>query len=325
LENFTHDMIDDLLVKYLADEATPPEQEMVEKWINASEANRHYFQQFQLIWEESRTLAATTTIDENKAWQKFQRRIKKGESYNKTKSRFGWWRIAASVLFLVGITWFISTKMGNGENEIQTLSIASANEVKTSTLPDGSVATLNKNTVLSYPSAFRGKTRKVKLKGEAFFDVKPNKEKPFIIDINDVQVKVVGTSFNVRSYNGTTEVIVETGIVQVIKDGKMVELKAGERTSLLQKDTMAAKEISNDKLYNYYISKTFVCDNTPLWKLVEKLNEAYGANIRIERQELRKLPLTVTFDEESLDTILDIIGQTLMIKISRNGNEIILR
>ena len=105
----------------------------------------------------------------------------------------------------------------------------------------------------------------------------------------------------------------------------MVELKAGEKTSLSQADTVAAKQVSDDKLYNYYVSKTFVCDNTPLWKLVEKLNEAYGTNIRIEREELRKLPLTVTFDEESLDTILDIISQTLMIKISRNDNEIILR
>jgi len=72
LENFTYDMMDELLVKYLADEATSPEQEMVEAWLSSSEANRHYFQHFQLIWEESRQLAVTTTVDENKAWQKFQ-------------------------------------------------------------------------------------------------------------------------------------------------------------------------------------------------------------------------------------------------------------
>jgi len=78
-------------------------------------------------------------------------------------------------------------------------------------------------------------------------------------------------------------------------------------------------------LYNYYISRTFVCDNTPLWKLVEKLNEAYGANIRIGREELRKLPLNVTFADESLDVILTIIGQTLMIKITKGHNEIVLQ
>ena len=87
MENFTHDMMDELLVKYLADEATPPEQKLVEEWISSSEANRHYFQHFQLIWEESRQLAATTTVDENKAWQKFQRRIKKEEISKSTDSR----------------------------------------------------------------------------------------------------------------------------------------------------------------------------------------------------------------------------------------------
>ena len=324
MENFTHDMMDELLVKYLADEATPPEQELVEEWISSSEANRHYFQHFQLIWEESRQLAAITSVDENKAWQKFQRRVKKEEA-RRNPGLFGWWRIAAGILIIVGITWFASSILNKGTTEPEILSIASVNEVKKDTLPDGSVATLNKHSVLTYPSSFKGKTRKVKLEGEAFFNVKANKEKPFIIDVNDVQVKVVGTSFNVKNNNGVIEVVVETGIVQVTKDGQMIELQAGERTSLGQTGTVATKQASDDKLYNYYVSKTFVCDNTPLWKLVEKLNEAYGANIRIEREELRKLPLTVTFDEESLDTILNIISQTLMIKVSRSDNEIILR
>lgn len=324
MENFTHDMMDELLVKYLADEATPPQQELVEEWISSSEANRHYFQHFQLIWNESKELAVTAPIDENKAWQKFQRRVKKEEA-RKNPGWLGWWRIAAGILIFVGITWFASSIVNKGTTEAEIRSIASVNEVKKDTLPDGSVATLNKHSVLTYPSSFKGKTRKVKLEGEAFFNVKANKEKPFIIDVNDVQVKVVGTSFNVKSNNGVTEVIVETGMVQVTKDGQMIELQAGERTSLGQTDTAATKQVSDDKLYSYYVSKTFVCDNTPLWKLVEKLNEAYNANIRIDREELRKLPLTVTFDEESLDTILNIISQTLMIKVSRSDNEIILR
>ena len=122
-----------------------------------------------------------------------------------------------------------------------------------------------------------------------------------------------------------TEVIVETGIVQVTKGNEVVELKAGERISLETAGTTEQKEKSDDKLYNYYVSRTFVCDNTPLWKLVEKLNEAYGENIRIGREELRKLPLTVTFDDESLDVILGIISETLMIKITKEGNEIVLQ
>jgi transmembrane sensor len=325
LENSTHDMMDELLVKYLADEATPPEQQLVEEWVSYSEANRHYFEHFQLIWKESRQLAATTLLDENKAWQRFQRRVKKSESTPARIKGFGWWRIAASILLIAGAAWFTGTLLEKGSAEPETLNIASVSEVKRDTLPDGSVAVLNKHSEISYPARFKGKTRKVKLRGEAFFNIMPDKEKPFIIDVNDVQVKVVGTSFNIRSNNGVTEVIVETGIVQVTKGNEVFELKAGERISLEAVDTTVQKEKSDDKLYNYYISRTFVCDNTPLWKLVEKLNEAYGENIRIGREELRKLPLTVTFDDESLDVILGIISETLMIKVTKEGNEIVLQ
>jgi transmembrane sensor len=318
-------MMDELLVKYLADEATPPEQQLVEQWISSSEANRHYFQHFQLIWKESQHLAATTAVDENKAWQRFQRRVKKNESTPAKIKSFGWWRIAASILIIAGAAWFTSTLLEKSSAEPEMLNIVSISEVKRDTLPDGSVAVLNKHSELTYPARFKGKTRKVKLRGEAFFNITPDKEKPFIIDVNDVQVKVLGTSFNIRSENGMTEVIVETGIVQVTKGNEVVELKAGERISLETAGTTEQKEKSDDKLYNYYVSRTFVCDNTPLWKLVEKLNEAYGENIRIGREELRKLPLTVTFDDESLDVILGIISETLMIKITKEGNEIVLQ
>lgn len=321
MENFTYDKIDELLVKYLADEATIPEQKLVEEWISADEANQYYFRHFQLIWEQSGQLAATATADENEAWRKFQRRIKKKDHHQKG---IGWWKVAASVVIIVAAGWIIRSLLQTETKAPELLNVVSANAVKKDTLPDGSVATLNKHSVLSYPSSFKDKIRKVKLKGEAFFSITPDKTKPFIIDVNDIQVKVLGTSFNVKSVNGVTEVIVETGIVQVIKNGVTVELKAGEKTSLVDADTVLQKQESEDKLYNYYVSKTFVCDNTPLWKLVEKLNEAYDANINIEKESLRKLPLTVTFDQESLDTILDIISQTLMIKVSKKRNEIIL-
>ena len=325
MENSTHDMMDELLVKYLADEATPPEQELVEEWVSSSEANRHYFQHFQLIWQESQQLAATIAVDENKAWQRFQRRVKKKKSAPAKIKAFGWWRIAASILIVAGAAWFTSTLLEKGSADPEMLNIASISEIKRDTLPDGSVAVLNKHSELSYPARFKGKTRKVKLRGEAFFNITPNKEKPFIIDVNDVQVKVVGTSFNIRSVNGLTEVIVETGIVQVTKGTEVIELKAGERISLEPVDTTSQKETSDDKLYNYYISRTFVCDNTPLWKLVEKLNEAYDANIRIGKEELRKLPLNVTFTDESLDVILKIISETLMIKVVKEDKEIVLQ
>ena len=146
-----------------------------------------------------------------------------------------------------------------------------------------------------------------------------------MINVNDVQIKVVGTSFNVRSEAGVTEVIVETGIVQVTRNNKMVELRPAEKIKLGVKDSALVKERVEDKLYNYYRSKEFVCDDTPLWKLVEVLNEAYGANIIIENPKLRSLPLTTTFNNESLDKILEVISATFDITVTREGDRIILK
>ena len=208
------------------------------------------------------------------------------------------------------------------------ISLASLNGVVTDTLPDGSVITLNKNSSLEYPENFKGKKRSVSLKGEAFFNVAANKKKPFEIAVNDILVRVVGTSFNIRSENGSTEVIVETGIVQVIRDDKMVELRPGQKLVVGQENQNLVPQNEEEQLYNYYRSKEFVCDNTPLWKLVETLNEAYQVNIIIERPELKALPLDVTFSNESLDVILDIIKETFNtyhIKIEKTSNTIILK
>jgi ferric-dicitrate binding protein FerR (iron transport regulator) len=193
------------------------------------------------------------------------------------------------------------------------------------TLADGSVVTLNKNARIHYPSRFTGNSRPVTLEGEAFFNVTANKEKPFIIRVKDISITVVGTSFNVSSKNGMTEIIVETGIVQVRKDNRVVELRRGESTRVKDGDLTMTKDRVADKLYNYYRSKEFVCDDTPLWKLVEVLNAAYDANIIISNDELRNLKLNTTFNNESLDKILEVISLTFGINISKEGNQIILK
>ena len=85
--------------------------------------------------------------------------------------------------------------------------------------PDGSIVTLNRNSKLIFPKHFTKNVREVTITGEAFFDVKPNTSKPFIINAGNVQVKVLGTSFNVCAYPGTetVEVVVESGKVQVTR------------------------------------------------------------------------------------------------------------
>lgn len=316
---------DDLLVKYLLRESNKTENIEVEQWITNNAANEKYFDDFKLIWDESKQLAASTNIDEEAAWQKFQDRISTSASKAPVKSisSLYWLKIAAMLIVLAGAAVLVYKIFDN--KEIQTLAVNSLDKVVIDTLADNSIITLNKNSTLSYPEKFEGNTRTVDLKGEAFFNISPDKTKPFIIHVNDITVRVVGTSFNIRSINGNTEVIVESGLVQVIKENKEIELHPDEKIMVKKDDSILVKENEIGTLYNYYRTREFECDNTPLWKLIEVLNQAYDANIIIGRNELRNLPITTTFNNESLNNILEIIRQTFNISVTKTGSQIILK
>ena len=333
--NQFYDINPDLLVKYLLNEATPAEREQAEQWINASGANRKQFDDFRLIWETSGKLAVSSTVDEEESWQRFRKRIhtpavalaKEDDSslhvrmISARSRRLPALRVAALLVLAVGAGWLLRQLF----SPAPVLSVQSYAAVLRDTLSDGSVVTLNKNSSLSYPARFSGDTRSIGLQGEAFFNVAPDKKKPFVIHVNDVTVKVVGTSFNVRSSGGHTEVIVETGIVQVSRSRHTVELHPHEQVSLVPGDSAMTAAAVTDKLYNYYRSKEFVCNNTPLWKLAEVLEEAYGVKIIFARKELRSLPITTSFEDQSLDTILTVITKTFNISYEKTANQVIIK
>jgi len=306
-------------VRFLLNETDADEQQQVKQWLAADDAHLAYYNQLKKIWDESQQLASTMAVDENRAWGKFQQRIHPGLD---RRTSFGWVRIAAAVIVLLGIGFLTFWVFNNRVNET---TVAAQQAPVNDILPDGSLVTVNKGSSISYPSKFKGKTREVALTGEAFFNVTPNKAKPFIISINDVQITVVGTSFNVKNINGSTEVVVETGIVKVTKDGKTVELKAHEKLSTGARDSMMVKEQSKDQLYKYYRTKEFVCDDTPLWKLVQVINEAYNSHVVIGNPALKDMTITTTFNNESLEQVLNVISITFNIKVVKQGDTIILQ
>ena len=313
-------------MKHLLGETSPEEDLAVKRWQEEDASHHDYYRQLQQIWESSKAIAAESAVDENEAWENFQQRIAKGKE-NATiikKNRFSWMKVAASVVLLIGIS-FVTYLIVNKKTAVKELIAKTDQNVLIDTLSDGSVVTLNKKSSIAYPNKFNRNTREITLKGEAFFNVAPDKKKPFIITVNDVQVTVVGTSFNVKNENGKTEVIVETGIVRVTKNGKTTELGAGEKLVVADKDGAVVKEEVTDKLYNYYRSKEFVCDDTPLWKLVEVLNDAYNSNIVIAKKELSNLRINTTFNNESLDKVLEVIHLTFDINVIKSNGQIILQ
>jgi ferric-dicitrate binding protein FerR (iron transport regulator) len=317
------EITDDMLVSYLLDELSPDLKEQVNEW-RKTPANGRRFDQFRIIWETSKNLKLTTPADAHASLQRLKEKaaVRNEEAKIIPISRsFAWLKIAAAILVLAGGIWLYF-----GLQKVEAVQFATTDVSKATTLPDGSVITLNKNTFLEYPAKFTGRQRKVKLAhGEAFFSVTHNRTMPFIIDAQGVSIKVVGTSFNVKEKNGDVEVIVETGLVQVSKNGSTIAVSPGESVLVKANASSLAKEKTPDHLYTWYRSKEFVADNIPLRRMVQVLNEAYDAHIIIARKELNDLPLNTTFKDETLDGILDIISRTFKITIEKKQDQIILK
>jgi ferric-dicitrate binding protein FerR (iron transport regulator) len=318
--------IDELLVKYLTGEAAGEERAAVQQWLDQDEKNRQYYDHFRLIWEESLQLAATVGVDEDAAWQRFQQRTQQPAAKRPAVFRISWVRIAATVIIVSGLAWMAYFLLTDSNQEIPIAVLETTNDVKTDTLPDGSFVTINAHSSLSYPGQFTGSTRNVQLTGEGFFKVKPNKKKPFIVNAGDnVTVEVLGTAFNVKNRGDSIEIIVEEGRVMVKYQDKKIGLKKGEIVVIKKGQQQAQKKPVEDALYNYYRTHAFICDETPVWKLVKSLNEVYNTNIIIENQSLNNKLVSAVLEMDSPDRVLEVVALALDFKIIKTDSAILLR
>lgn len=323
-------MSDDVLVKHLLGEATSEEREEVQQWIAASNENRKYYQHFKLIWEESKKLEPQNVVDTDEAWARLMNRVAQEEHNTHTAAparSIPLWsprslmRVAAMLVLMVGAGWLIYTVTDSGDQ----MTVASSDKVLKHVLPDGTTVTLNKNSSIAYAGKFEGKTRNVKLTGEAFFDVTPNKQKPFVIDAGNSSVTVVGTSFNVKNRKDITEVIVESGIVEVAKKQKAVRLMPGQKATVTEASDAPVMEQTTDVLYNYYRTGEFVCNGISLYKLIPILNEAYNTHIELGDAKLGTLSVNTTLFLHDMDGAIENICLTLKLRRENRGSTIILK
>ena len=314
--------MDELLIKYILGETTTEESQQVNNWIAQNDTNRKYYEDFKLLWDTSKTMQVESKLDPERSWQAFkQKAAQANDNVRPLRTSINWLQIAA-VLLLILTAGGVLYRVLKPTNPVM-LTAQTTYNTRIDTLADGSIITLNKNSTLVYPSKFAGNTREIKLaKGEAFFEITPDKSKPFIIKVNDVAVKVVGTSFNIKANNNRTEVIVETGIVQVIRKEVVVKLKPKEKVEADADGIIKLQ--TQDALYNYYRTGEFQPNNTPLWRLVDVLNEAYHANIVIGNKALQNQPITTTLKYGSLDGVLSVICKTFNVHARKSGNKIII-
>jgi transmembrane sensor len=319
---------DDLLISYLLNEVSADEVLQVTAWRKLDMANERRFENFRLIWESSKNFKADKNIDACASLQKVKQRAVEVRQQRDVvvplRNEYSWLKIAAAIFFIAGCAWISFNRFANPQVQFETQAV-----VKIDTLPDGSVVTLNKYARLDHPGKFSGNQRLVSLvKGEAFFNVTHNKAKPFIITAGVATIKVVGTSFNVKNKNDMVEIIVETGQVEVTNslNKLMITLKPGEVALFNSNTRKFIKRHNQDNLYQYYRGKNLVYKNIPLSRLVAVLNEAYGANIVIERKELNNMLMAGNLKiDDNLDEIVEVIRITLKITVEKKQDKISLK
>lgn len=323
----------ELLAKYLSNEVNSLEKSEVEAWLNQSEENREELEQSRKMLENIDAFYKAERFDSGKAWNKVKAKINPQQMKIIHPEKTGkevfvrFYKYAAILIFAVllgSAGYYFGFR--NNTNTVYTEIISTPKQVINEyTLPDGSVVALNSNSKLVYPKHFKGDTREVTIYGEAFFEVKPNPEKPFVINAGNAQVKVLGTSFNVSAYpeSETVEVVVKTGKVQVtsknqeiIPELKEVFLIPGEKGTLFNKNNILKKSENSNPNYLAWKTHDFIFKEATLNEVFKCLEKTYHVQIQVNEPELNDLILNAQFDKKSIDFILNVVSLTFNLELS---------
>jgi transmembrane sensor len=324
--------IDDLLAKYLADETDAHESDTISEWIIASGDNQKTFDQSKLIWDGVKAVQNQQIVDVDAAWKKLNITKKTtieavDLSEERPVKKLNWvtnlLKIAAVFVLLFGL-WYVAAKQfTTPQNDV--LTFQSGNQSVEKILPDGTKIILSKNSIITYPAKFEGTNREVNLSGEGFFDVHHDNAHPFIIHTQGTDVKVLGTSFNVRAYNAQVQVVVKTGRVQFSKKNQRVILEKGQKAEILANiDTIIKSEVSEGKADTQENGLTFVFDKKSLAEVTEILSRKFDRQIILSQDKIKNCKLTASFEHENLENIITVIAETFNLKIQNQGDAIIL-
>jgi transmembrane sensor len=219
-----------LLARYFSGELSPPEEQQVLEWVNRHPDHRLAFEQAKRLWQAADELPPPDPQTKSQ-WESLQKRLE-AESEASTPVRrlvvpfrFYPWAAAAVFLILVGISWMIwprptTPPLAQAIPQPTMRSVAASDSVSVYYLPDSSRVWLNQHSALSYSDAYGQTERRVRLEGQAFFEVRSDAARPFFVQTDVTQTRVLGTSFEVKAYpaDPTVEVFVASGKVAFYSD-----------------------------------------------------------------------------------------------------------
>ncbi|MCC6685082.1 MAG: FecR domain-containing protein [Bacteroidia bacterium] len=302
--------IDELITKYLAGEALPDEAMELEDWRNASAMNHDYVTEAEKIYRITHKLPEPKEVDTYDLFAKVQAQItvppKQNSRVIHLKNYFTPLRALAAVLVLgVGVMFMLYISQRTNKN----LSVyESGNGVLHQKLADGTQVELQAHTKLELVG---GNKRKLRMSGEATFNVVHNESDPFMIEAGGIQIKDIGTVFTVKAISGSDSVRVHVseGIVQMFSVSDTIELHQ-QQEGLYIRSAQRLINLSEKKM-NEEAKRVFHFSNSTLKEAVEMINAAYPEKISLANSELEKCLITVDFNGQPIEVVVTILAETL--------------
>lgn len=311
------------LVKYLIDGTyTKEEAKNALKFLRDQDNDEVIDKQMIEVWkniigsQDSGTF--TYNYDKQRA-DSLLRQINKKTSYKKY-IKYG--IAAASIILLIGIglignKYFSQTEE---ENIFYTEIYTAHSQTREIVLSDGTVVVLNACSHLSYPEKFKGSERIIKLEGEAYFRVTKNAQQPFIINTRKFDVQVLGTSFNVKAYDGDEiqTINVESGKVRVDMPEAMSQLSRNEQIEINTKSNGYTKEKSKYNDVAIWRTGSLLFNKTPITDVAKQLERVYNCKIVFDDNQHFDNIISGIHDNKNLEEVLVSIGLTSGIKWKLN-------
>lgn len=274
---------EELMARFLMGECSEEELRRVNAWLDESDEHARELFRVEEIYHLGRTDESADAKKTEKAEKQLFKRLKQEEAKRyKVRRMYTWMRYAAmliGIFFISGLSYHIYQT----HNEANALvAVTARDEVKELMLPDGTKVWLNKHTTLKYPRDFSDKTRSVYMEGEAYFEVKRNKEKPFLVRSEAMQVRVLGTVFNMKS-DKTNRSAVATLIKGEIEvkgnhDEGMIVLAPGQKAELNAVSRRLVVKQVDTGIENWH-NNQFVFEKADIFTIARTLENSYGVRI----------------------------------------------
>lgn len=318
-------MDDQLLIKYLIKKCTPEEINHVNHWALSDKANTNWLFEMERIWSLKDEVRFSERREIEAAYNQFISAIEKKNKQKKIWYHLKWSQYVAAILLvcLLAINTYVFYE--KDRPYLNTIEVPAGQRVCL-TLSDGTKVWLNSQSKFTYPSRFSRIDRKVNLEGEGFFEVVHNENKPFVVQSSWMDIKVLGTKFNIKAYpNERTYITLHEGQVEACTHDKEHTIRMNPREQIIYSPSQGLSFIQNVNIHitNRWINGELVFVNQTLEEIMCTLERKFGVIITIQDKELANEIFNChTFPEATIEQILSLLQETRRLTYKIKGKTI---